>query len=80
MNLIEAVWDHLDREINKRQLKSKEELWEVLKEARYNIPEDYFRKLQALELERPWKAFKREKKKRKKKNSNTFSKKNVMRD
>ena len=34
------------REINKRQPKSKEELWEVLKEAWYNIPEDYFRKLQ----------------------------------
>ena len=40
LNIIEAVWDHLDRERNKT--KSKEEL----KEAWYNIPEDYFRKLQ----------------------------------
>ena len=31
LNIIEAEWDHLDREINKGQLKSKE-LWEVLKE------------------------------------------------
>ena len=43
MNIIEAVWDHLDREINKGQPNSKEEL--VLKEAEYNIPEDYKRKL-----------------------------------
>ena len=41
VNIIEAVWDHLDREINKGQHKSKEELWEVLKEALYIIPEDY---------------------------------------
>ena len=46
LNIIEAVWDHLDRERNKRQSKSKEELWEVLKEAWYNIPKDYLRKLQ----------------------------------
>ena len=39
MNIIKAVWDHLDRERNKGQ--PKEELWEVLKEAYYNIPEDY---------------------------------------
>ena len=30
LNIIEAVWDHLDRERNKGQPKSKEELWEVL--------------------------------------------------
>ena len=35
LNIIEAVWDHLDRKINKVQ--PKEELWEVLKEALYNI-------------------------------------------
>ena len=29
----EAVWDHLDRERNKGQPQSKEELWEVVKEA-----------------------------------------------
>ena len=41
LNIIEAVWDHLNREINKGQPKSKEELWEVLKDTYYNIPEDY---------------------------------------
>ena len=46
LNIIEAVWDHLDRERNKGQPKSKEELKEMLKEAWYNIPEDYFWKLQ----------------------------------
>ena len=43
LNIIEAVWDHLDRE-RKKKPKSKEELWEVLKEAWCNIPKDYFRK------------------------------------
>ena len=33
LNIIEAVWDHLDREINKGQPKSKEELRVGLKEA-----------------------------------------------
>ena len=28
LNIIEAVWDHLDRERNKRQPASKEELWD----------------------------------------------------
>ena len=37
LNIIEVVWDHLDRERNKGQPKSKE----VLKEALYNIPENY---------------------------------------
>ena len=46
LNIIEAVWDHLDRERNKGQPKSKEELWQVLKEAKYNISEDYKRQLQ----------------------------------
>ena len=46
LNIIDTVWDHLDRERNKRQPKSKEELWEVLKKAWYNISENYFRKLQ----------------------------------
>ena len=45
LNIIEAVRDHLDRQINKG-LKSKEELWEVLNEALYNIPKDYEWKLQ----------------------------------
>ena len=38
LNIIEAVWDHLDRERNQGQLKFKEELWEVLKEALCKIP------------------------------------------
>jgi len=33
INIIEAVWDHLYRERNKRQPTSKEELWDVLQEA-----------------------------------------------
>ena len=37
LNIIAAVWEHLDREQNKRlKKKSKDELWEVLKEASYN--------------------------------------------
>lgn len=46
LNIIEAVWSHLDREINNRQPKSKEEPWEVIKEAWDIKPEDYFRKLE----------------------------------
>ena len=38
---IRGSLDHLDREINKGQHESKEELWEVLKKAKYNIPEDF---------------------------------------
>ena len=41
-----SVWDHLDRERNKRQPTSKEEPWDVLQEAWRNIPEDYLKKLQ----------------------------------
>ena len=40
LNIIEAVWDHLDREKDKEQPESKGELWEVLKE------ENHERKLQ----------------------------------
>jgi len=45
-NIIEAVWDHLDREQNKRQPTSKEELWDVFEEACRTIPEDYLKKIQ----------------------------------
>ena len=44
LNIIEAVWDNLDREENKRQPTSKEELWDVLQEAWRTIPEDYLKK------------------------------------
>jgi len=37
--IIDAVWDHFDRERNKRQPISKEELWDVLREAWRTIPE-----------------------------------------
>jgi len=40
LNIIEAVWDHPDRERNKRQQTSKEELWDVLQDAWRTIPED----------------------------------------
>ena len=33
LNIIEAVWDHLDRERNKRLPMNKKELWKLLKEA-----------------------------------------------
>ena len=35
-----AVWEQLDRKRNKRQPNAKE-VWEVMKEAWYKIPEDY---------------------------------------
>ena len=41
LNIIEAVWDHLDRERNNRQPTSKEELWDVVQEAWRTVPEDY---------------------------------------
>jgi len=44
LNIIEAVWDHFDRERNKRQPISKEELWDVLQEAWRTFPEDSLKK------------------------------------
>ena len=43
LNIIEAVWDQLNRERNKKQPTSKEELWDVLQEAWRTIPEDYLK-------------------------------------
>ena len=40
LNIIEAVWDHLDRKWNNWQPTSREELWNVLQEAWRTIPED----------------------------------------
>jgi len=37
ISIIEAVWDHLVRDQNKSQAISKEELWNVLQEARRTI-------------------------------------------
>jgi len=42
--IIIAVWDHLDRERNKRHPTSKEELWDVLQEAWRTTPEDYLKR------------------------------------
>ena len=39
LNIIQAVWDHLERGPNKRQPTSKEELWDVLQEAWRTIPD-----------------------------------------
>ena len=44
LNIIEAMWDRLHREQNKRQPTSKEQLWDVLQEAWRTIPEDYLKK------------------------------------
>jgi len=44
LNIIEAEWDHLDRELNKKQPTSIEELWNVLQEAWRIIPEDYLKR------------------------------------
>ena len=44
LNITEAVWDHPDRERNKRQPTSKEELWDVLQETWRTIPEDNLKK------------------------------------
>ena len=46
LNFIQAVWDHLDREQNKRQPTSKEELQNVLQKAWRTIPEDSLKELQ----------------------------------
>ena len=46
LNIVEAVWDHLNRERNKKQPTSKEELWDVPWEAWRTIPEDYLKKWQ----------------------------------
>jgi len=45
LNITEAVWNHLDRERNKRQKAAKEELWDVLQGAWRTIPEDDQKKL-----------------------------------
>jgi len=54
-NIIEAVWDHLDREQNKRQPTSKKELWNVLQGSLENyswrLLESLFKRVQTV-LER----------------------------
>ena len=47
MNIIEHVWDYLDRNIRAREVqpRNKEEFWEVLQEEWYRIPLAYISKL-----------------------------------
>ena len=46
LNIIEQVWDHLDREKVQKELKSVEESWKVLKNAWNTIPADVFQRMQ----------------------------------
>ena len=46
LSILEAVRDHSDRELNKKQPVSKEELWKVLQESWRNVLEGYLKKLQ----------------------------------
>ena len=47
MNIIENVWDYLDRSIRSREVqpRNKEEFWEALQEEWYRIPLTYITKL-----------------------------------
>lgn len=45
LSITKAVWDNYDRERNKRQPTSKEELQNVFQKARRTIPEAYLKKL-----------------------------------
>ena len=46
LNIIEAIWDHLDRKKFEKQPKSQEELWEVLQNAWNSISPNVLQKLQ----------------------------------
>ena len=46
LNIIEAIWNHLDRKKIKKQPKSQEELWEVLQNACNNISANVLQKRQ----------------------------------
>ena len=43
LNIIERVWDYLDRKKMERLPKNVNELWNVLKEEWYNIPITLFK-------------------------------------
>ena len=45
LNIIEAIWDHLDRKKIEKHPKSQEEMWEVLQNAWNNISADVLQKL-----------------------------------
>ena len=45
LNIIEHVWDYLDRKKIERLTKNVNELWNVLKEEWYNIPITFFENL-----------------------------------
>ena len=46
LNIIEAVWNYLDRKKQENQPTTSEELWDVLRDAWNNIPGDFLQKLQ----------------------------------
>ena len=46
LNIIEAVWDHLDRKKLEKQPTTAEVLWDVLRDAWNNIPSNFLHKLQ----------------------------------
>ena len=46
LNIIEAVWDYLDRRKLEKQPTTAEELWDVLRDAWNNIPVDFLQKVQ----------------------------------
>ena len=46
LNIIEAVWDYLDRKKLEKQPTTAEVLWDVLRDAWNNIPSNFLHKLQ----------------------------------
>ena len=46
LNIIEAVWDYMDRKKLEKQPTTAEELWDVLRDAWNNIPGNFLEKLQ----------------------------------
>ena len=46
LNIIETVWDYLDRKKVEKQPTTAEELWDVLRDTWNNIPGDFLQKLQ----------------------------------
>ena len=45
LNLIEMVWDELDRRVKERQPTSAQHTWELLQDCWKSIPDDYLVKL-----------------------------------
>lgn len=47
MNIIKHVWDYIDKRIHKREhpLKNLDELWHIIEEEWYRIPQSYITSL-----------------------------------